>query len=115
MKLTLGERIALLRKRKALSQDELAKRIGSNADTIDAYEYDSKKIYADTLIKIADVLNISLDYLTGRIEEQIEIVNLKRIAEIQDLPDMPKETAYICMDAMINSVIIDRIKEGKPT
>lgn len=91
MKLSLGERIALLRKRKGLSQSELAKLTGLNADTIDAYEYDSKKIYADALIKIADVLDISLDYLTGRIEEQIESINLKRLAEIQALPELPKK------------------------
>jgi transcriptional regulator with XRE-family HTH domain len=113
MKLTLGERIALLRKRKGLSQNELAKLTGLNVDTIDAYEYDSKKIYADNLIRIADVLDISLDYLTGRIEQQVEIINLKRLAEIQALPDMPKECAYLCMDAMINSVKLDSMYPPK--
>jgi transcriptional regulator with XRE-family HTH domain len=109
MKLTLGERIALLRKRKGLSQAELAKLTGLNADMIDHYEYDAKKIYAGNLISIADALNVSLDYLTGRINDPVEIVNLKRVVDIQNLPDFPKECAYRTMDAMINSVKLDEM------
>ncbi len=102
MKLTLGERIALLRKRKGISQAELGKFIGVNADTIDSYEYDSKKIYAENLVKIADVLGVSLDYLTGRIDDELEIKNIRRIIEVQNLPDFPKETAYRAIDAIVN-------------
>jgi transcriptional regulator with XRE-family HTH domain len=63
---TFGERIRTLRIKKGLSQKELAERIDMRESTISRYENDKRLYQWDGLVKLADALNTSVDYLLGR-------------------------------------------------
>lgn len=59
----LGDRIKQLRKEVSWSQDELAKQISADARQISRYENGKITPSADALIKLAEVFNVSIDYL----------------------------------------------------
>lgn len=68
--LTFGERIALLRRRKGLTQTELAEQAGITQNTIARVERGSVKTLQGTTVGlVADALETSTDYLLGRTEE----------------------------------------------
>ena len=62
-KMTFGEKLKTLRKEKAWSQDDLAEKINADGRQISRYETDKMLPTAEVLVKIAKVLNVSLDYL----------------------------------------------------
>jgi transcriptional regulator with XRE-family HTH domain len=70
----LGERIHILRRRRGLTSAALAKQVGTARATISRLENTRKpQVSFDLLIRIADVLGVSLDYLAGRKEtEKVE-------------------------------------------
>lgn len=64
--LTLGEKIKTMRQIKGLTAEELGNAVGKDKITIYRYEKgDIKKIPYGVLIKIADCLETSVDYLEG--------------------------------------------------
>lgn len=60
---TLGKRIAELRERRGMLQKELAKQAGLSVSFLSEVENDRRVPGSETLLKIADVLGASLDYL----------------------------------------------------
>jgi transcriptional regulator with XRE-family HTH domain len=63
---TFGERIRRLRRKKGLSQKTLANSMGMREATLSRYENDKRVYQWDGLIKLADALDTSVDYLLGR-------------------------------------------------
>jgi hypothetical protein len=51
--------------------------------------------------KIADVLGISLDYLVGRTDLELDTLTLKRIQDISKMADKEKDHVYALLDAFI--------------
>ena len=66
MNFLLGERLRQLREENKLSQKELAKYLGVTGRTISYYEYGKRFPSPETLNRIADYFNVSLDWLFGR-------------------------------------------------
>lgn len=62
----IGDRIKSLRKERGYSQKELAKVLNISPSCLCKYEANKAQIPPETLIAIADTLNVSLDYLFGR-------------------------------------------------
>ena len=62
----LNDKIKTLRKEKNISQEDLAKALGLSRSTIAGYETNKRKPDINTIHKIADFFNISVDYLLGR-------------------------------------------------
>jgi len=63
--LTIGERIADLRKDKDLTQIEFAKKLNIDKSTIAKYETDKSIPSVPMLIKIAKFFSVTTDYLLG--------------------------------------------------
>ena len=63
-------RLKKLRKHRKISQLKLALDLNMNQNTISRYENMERQADYETLIKIADYFNVSIDYLLGRTEEQ---------------------------------------------
>lgn len=61
--MSLGSRIRSLRKELGLTQNEFAAKLGIHGRQLSRYEVDVNKPSIDILIKIADLCEISLDYL----------------------------------------------------
>lgn len=62
----ISDRIKILRLENNLTQKELAEKIQTSNKNIWAYENNISTPPAETLIKIADFFDVSLDYLLGR-------------------------------------------------
>ena len=66
-----GKRLAEIRKKKELSQYELADRLGFSRGQIANYEQGKREPDYETLQKLADFFNVSTDYLLGRTDEPV--------------------------------------------
>jgi len=65
----LPKRLRAARQKLNLSQHELARLCGLNINQIGRYELGQREPTSTTLVKIARVLNVSIDYLTGLTDE----------------------------------------------
>jgi transcriptional regulator with XRE-family HTH domain len=63
---TLGTRLRSARERKRLSQVDVFKRTGINNKTLSRYENNGTEPDADSLRKLAEIYEISVDWLLGR-------------------------------------------------
>lgn len=89
---TVAHRIKNLRLEAKLTQEELANQINTNFLTYRGYENCKSDIPLALLIRVADVFDVSLDYLTGRTDErrpeskqqETESVE-KRIAQLEKI------------------------------
>nr|WP_319399904.1 hypothetical protein [uncultured Carboxylicivirga sp.] len=53
------------------------------------------------IIRIADALNVSIDYLVGKTTFELNQDMLKRFQEVSSLPENAKNQIYMVMDALI--------------
>lgn len=65
-----SERLKELRKQAHLTQVELASKLGIVQSSYADWERGKKKPTQDNLVKIAQILNVSVDYLVGNSEEK---------------------------------------------
>lgn len=68
--LDIGERITELRENKNMTQKELADKIKLNKSVMNRIESGERPIRETELSSIADALEVSTDYLLGRIEPE---------------------------------------------
>lgn len=70
MKRILAERLKELRKEKGLTQNQVAIYCDITEKAYQNYELMTREPKIENLIKIADLFNVSLDYLTGRTDDK---------------------------------------------
>lgn len=99
--MTLGQHITTLRKTKGFSQGELGKKVGTSGDIIGRYERDEVKPSIEVIIKVADALEVSIDYLVGKTDFELDKDVLKRVQEITGLPAEEKKQVFLVIDALI--------------
>ena len=95
--MSIGERIAQLRKEHNLSQGELAKVMDVSRQAVSKWENDQSSPDTIRLIQLADVLNTQVEYLaTGRIpadEQPPIVVNMvkteEKIVEVEKIVEKP--------------------------
>jgi len=99
--MTLGQRITSLRKKKKLSQGELGKLVETSGDIIGRYERDEVKPSIEVVIRMADALEVSLDFLVGKTELELDSSTINRIQEVAKLPEQEKQQVFMVLDALI--------------
>jgi transcriptional regulator with XRE-family HTH domain len=102
--ITFGKRLGEVRKDKRMSQDELAKKMDMQGAVIGRYERDEVKPSVDVAAKIAQVLGISLDYLVGNTDLLLDADVIKKIQEIQRLPDKDRDHLFYVVDNILQNV-----------
>ena len=107
--MTLGQHIIKLRKQLKLSQNDLGKKIGTSGDIIGRYERDEVKPSIEVASKIADELGVSVDFLLGKVEVEVDNTLLKRVLEVQQMDDEDKEHILYTLDALIKNVRLKSI------
>ena len=89
-----SERLKKLRKQAQLTQVDVAKKLGISQPAYASWEHGVKKPTQENLVKIAQVLNVSVDYLVGNSEEKIdELDNIELLFRMNSkgLTDEEKE------------------------
>jgi transcriptional regulator with XRE-family HTH domain len=99
--MTLGQHITSLRKAKKFSQSELGKKVGTSGDIIGRYERDEVKPSIEVIIKIADALAVSIDYLVGKTDFELDKDTLKRIQDVSTLPVEERKQVFMVIDALL--------------
>lgn len=67
--LIFAKRIRETRLSKRLSQDDLAKELGVTKTFVSDLERSRRTTTIEKLVAVADILDVSLDYLTGRSDD----------------------------------------------
>jgi len=102
--LNIGDKIIQLRKQSSLSQSDLAKKVGASRTIIGNYERNSNTPSIEMIIKIANVFNVSLNYLIG--EGQLSSYDkevLKRIEDIEHLDQETRKNLFFLIDNVIQN------------
>jgi transcriptional regulator with XRE-family HTH domain len=69
-KMEIGERIVMLREKKGWKQKELAEKVDINVSVMNRIEKGTRPLNDSEIIKIADALDVSTEYLLGRNENK---------------------------------------------
>ncbi len=108
--MTFGDKMTLMRKQKKLSQAELGKLASINGDIVGKYERDEMKPSIETAKKLADALDVSLDYLVGDGDmKALDKKTLKRLEDIEKLPDEDKNNIFYTIDNLIKAAKLKAI------
>ncbi|RSJ78861.1 HTH-type transcriptional regulator ImmR [Streptococcus cristatus] len=67
-----SERLKELRRQVGLTQVEVAEKLGISQPAYASWERGVKKPTQENLVKIAQILNVSVDYLVGNSEEKVD-------------------------------------------
>jgi transcriptional regulator with XRE-family HTH domain len=86
----LGSRLKTLRTQKKLSQQELAEKLRINRVTYSQYEVNRREPNIETMQKLADFFDVSLDYLLGRSDDPAQVEQDVRTST-PDLADILKK------------------------
>ena len=102
--MTLGEHIMLLRKQKGLSQAALGKQIGTSGDIIGRYERNIMTPSIDVIMKISDTIGVSIDYLVGKTNLELDKTTIKRLEEISTLSEENKSFLFRMIDMALRDL-----------
>ena len=89
-----SERLKKLRKDAGLTQVDVAEKLGISQPAYASWERGVKKPTQENLVKIAQILNVSIDYLVGNSEEKLdELDNIELLFRMNSkgLTDEEKE------------------------
>lgn len=88
MEMTLGKRIAALRRKKGLKQDDLAQMLEVSPQAVSKWENDQTCPDISLLPKLAKILDVSVDELLSGKQELQPVVTLVPEEQRKDIKDM---------------------------
>lgn len=118
-----GDRLKELRENKQLKQSDLANDLGIGRTTLSHYELNNREPDFNTLEKIANYFDVSIDYLLGRTDlksfnSQIMIDDINHLVKLSDAKGYQFsklvrniiDTCFLAINAYVESENIDAIK-----
>jgi transcriptional regulator with XRE-family HTH domain len=96
-----GSVVVGLRKEQGISQTDLASQLGIHKNVFGRYERNEVLPSIEIARKIADILDVSLDYLTGKADVQMDKNTRERILEVSKFEEDDKEHIFSVIDAFI--------------
>lgn len=97
-----GGKIIQLRKNKGLSRDDLARQVGTSSAIIGRYERNEITPSVEVAAKIADALEVSLDYLAGNASVVIKDKKmLYRLELLEKIAEEDKTTILKVVDSFL--------------
>jgi transcriptional regulator with XRE-family HTH domain len=109
-----SERLKLLRSARNITQARLAELLAVDPRVYNRWERGTALPQFDTVVKIADILQISLDELAGRTEttsepkiHNYELLNLYH--QVDDLPDEEQQALVLVIDSFIKKTQMSKV------
>src|SRR5690606_16961277 len=97
----MKNRIALLRTSRHYTQDEMSSLLGISRAALSHYEKGRREPDYDTLIKIADLFKVSLDYIMTRTDDPT--INLDpEVGQLADSLELSDEQIFDKLTLMID-------------
>ena len=85
--MTFGMRVQMLRERESMTRQELADRLDMKPQTLRHYEIGDREPGTETIIAIAKVFNVTVDWLIGNETEPIRPAQWALIRATRELSD----------------------------
>ncbi|OXM85110.1 helix-turn-helix domain-containing protein [Paenibacillus rigui] len=85
-----GERIAALREKHSLTQEGLSTKLGITRASLSHYENNRREPDYETIVSIANLFNVSIDYLIGRTEDPHGVLD-EDVREFVDALELSNE------------------------
>lgn len=85
--MTIGGRIKKIRERLGYSQKQLAHKVGLNISVLNRIELDKRPARSEELAKIAEILEVSTDYLSGYEKSTLSPNETQEFLETIDLSE----------------------------
>jgi transcriptional regulator with XRE-family HTH domain len=106
---TIGHRIRDLRKRRGLTQVEIAEKLGIQQALLSAYELGQVRIHGALVAAFADIFKVSADEILGlKPQKQNGPFSdrrfLRRLERIEKLPKRAKQTLLSTIDTYISGL-----------
>ncbi len=104
MKLSLGEKIMILRKKHKISQRQFAEILGISHANFPNYESNRYKPSLEMLVKIADYFNVSLDSLVrDEVNDASFIIQDREILELaKKMDSLPEKGKAFLKNTIVN-------------
>jgi transcriptional regulator with XRE-family HTH domain len=99
--MNIGHNIVELRKQKGLTRDELGKQIGTSGAVIGRYERNEITPSVEIAKKMADALEVSLDYLIGSTSLNLNKKMLYRLELLENLGKEERDRILYVMDSLL--------------
>ena len=99
--MSFGKRLLELRKIKKMSQTELAEKLGIHKNVLGKYEREEVKPSIDIAIKVADFMDVSLDFLVGKVDIELDKSIVEKVMTIQKFPKKDQDYIIYALDALI--------------
>lgn len=110
---TIGNNIVLLRKKRGLTQTKLAEKIGVSSRVLCSYEKGTYHMNAETLDKIASILEVSVTEILGKTPPKednrtIDAKLLQKFYRLQELPNTKKKAVNQIIDALLEDSAVTK-------
>lgn len=99
--MSFGKRLLEARKKNGISQEELAGKLNTKGPVIGRYERDEMKPGIEVAAKIAKLLDVSLDWLAGHTDMELNKSMIQRIQEVSKMQPKEREHVFAMLDAFI--------------
>jgi transcriptional regulator with XRE-family HTH domain len=113
--MTFGEKLRQLRKRKKLTQEQMAELIEIHESHVGRYEKDFSSPTAQVLIRIAKLFNVSTDYLLfddqNDTSTTLKISDNELFAQFQEVDKMSEEKRELIKRIIAMAINEDKIKK----
>jgi transcriptional regulator with XRE-family HTH domain len=96
-----GTIVVELRKQKGISQTDFAGQLGIHKNVLGRYERNEVLPSIEIARKIADILDVSLDYLTGKADVQMDKTTRERILEVSKFEEDDRLHIFSVIDAFV--------------
>jgi transcriptional regulator with XRE-family HTH domain len=101
--MSFGKRLTQARKKKGISQEELVGQLNTKGPVIGRYERDEMKPSIKAATNMAKILEVSLDWLVGNTDAELDTATLNRIQDIDKLNEKDKELVFEFLDSFISN------------
>jgi len=108
-----AERLRTLRSRRNINQARFADLLGISPRVYNRWETGDAVPHFDTVVKIAEALDVSLDELAGRIDatdkQQLRNPELHQLyQQVDELPDEDQQALMVVIDRLVTSSRVSR-------
>jgi len=109
-----AERLKLLREARNITQARLAELLEVSPRVYNRWEKGGNIPHFDTVMKLADILQVSLDELAGRIQPTTDLkirnYELHRLSqECDHLPDEDQQALIVMMDSLVKKANLTKV------
>ena len=112
MSTDFGNRLKVVREEKGMKREDVAKKIGTSAAIIGRYERNERTPSIDIAKKIAEALQVSLDYLAG--DSSILVKDKKmmyRLEVLEKVNPSEKDRILYMLDLMLKDAQNNSLQE----